>query len=418
MPKQLAYSPDGRWIASAASGSRVHLIDARTGETKLSYSLKNPSLIGFAFSPDSQSLALIDQFTVTVWDTKQGKQLRHSPDVFNRDSGSLNSFASSPDHEWLVSMNLRQEILVTKWDQMEPSHRIPFRSQSPVLAIGKRREWVAAADSNSPVIHVWKAPKFDTPTEWKSSESPVRALVSSRDGEILYAGRHDGTLQAWSIKGGRDESQFLRETSSILSLVVSQDGKLLAVITGNAVSLYDTATGRALHKIDWNGHFPTQKFALSPDNTTLAMGAIGRPIELWDVKTGKAVYRQPPALENLFSTKDHALFGSIHGSAVNLWNRKTGQLEKSFPFPYRAKDGAGFQGTSLLHGTEQLILGASEDEALYRDLAQQQSFQSLGRLPLNFESPRAYSGQGYAAYLIGPGAIQLNQFDTTGNLQR
>src|SRR5690606_25029472 len=91
-------------------------------------------------------------------------------------SDNFQIFATSPDYKWRAAWNNpKSEIIVAKWDQFEPVQRIPFRGMPRSLVIGKDGKWIAAGDHRHPLgFRLWKAPKFDSPVDWKA---PERKLV-------------------------------------------------------------------------------------------------------------------------------------------------------------------------------------------------------------------------------------------------
>ncbi len=415
---RLEYSPDGRWLAAARGSNGVSLINARTGEAKFDLVSPHPPMQSFAFSPDGQSVALYDPKGVMVWDFRSGNSVRRSS-VTNTQPGSANFqvFATSLDRKWRTAWNNpKSEIIIAQWDQFEPVHRIPLRGVPRNLVIGKDGKWVAASDYSHPLgFRLWKAPKFDSPADWKAAErKPIESLAGSPDGQILYVGFRDGTIQAWNIERGQDVSRFSKVSPSVdLSLVPSPDGKLLAAATRDAAVIYETATGRAIQSLKWERQIPFPIIAFSPDSRVLAVAAPGRPIELWDVKTGQVLYQNSPAIEWVFATKDRRLFGSRDGAEVLFWNRETGELEKSFPSHYRPNDGSRLIGGGALQGTEQLRLGTPDDEIYYRDLASGETFEPIGRSPVNFSIlwRRICSAKSQVATLHGPGVIRLHKID-------
>ena len=98
--------------------------------------------------------------------------------------------------------------------------------------------------------------------------------------------------------------------------------------------------------------------AFSPDGATLAISAASHPIELWDVKTGRAIYRQSPGIEHVFATKDPEMFGSVDDSHVHLWSLKTGEIEESFPATYQPK-GSTYSYSGPIQDSQQLVFAGS-----------------------------------------------------------
>src|SRR5262249_27463628 len=91
----MAYSPDGKRLATAAGTKAVKVWDVRTGQELLN--LKDAG-INVAFSPDGKHLASANPSdkTVKVWDAQTGQEL------FNLKGGGV-GVAFSPDGKRLAS---------------------------------------------------------------------------------------------------------------------------------------------------------------------------------------------------------------------------------------------------------------------------------------------------------------------------
>ena len=324
--------------------------------------------------------------------------------------------AVSPERQWRATMNIKNEISLSKWDDVEPLHRIPFEARYPLLAVGKAGQWVAAVKPESPVIHVWKAPKFDKPLEWKASESAIQALTRSPDGQTLYSGSADGSLQTWNIEKGRETPRFLAiDSKPIFKLAVSPDGKYLAAGGQDAVVIYEIESGRAMQNIDLEK--PTKPIlAFDPKGTTLAISSMADPIELWDVKTGQAIFRQLPAIENVFALDDPERFGSRDAPRYpHLEPGTRGKLEKSFPRNYKYQ-AESHPRPSISWPCGPIMVPSnsitrSSDGFQYRDLgAGQEEFEALFGISSILAFHRTIAANGMMVSFLGPGVFRLSKF--------
>lgn len=417
---KLAFSPDGRWLA-AGDSQIVTLFDAKTGDAVVKTPFPLGMLAGLAFSPDGQSLVVVQPSGLLICDAKEGAVPQRVPAKLSVKVGYLKFSATSPDGKWRATMPNNEEVGIGPWDQVEPLHKIPFKSGYPDMAMGNDGQWLATTDPKSSVVQIWKAPKFDSPEEWKIGNVSVRDMVAAPDGETFYISTFDGAIRAWNVKQGREVVNIPPvRRAAIHTLALSQKGTYLAAATESDVTILETKTGRPVQTVKLSR--PTNfliSLAFSPDENILAIGPHERPLELWNVKTGEAVHRPTfPRIERVFATKDPRRFVShnaknpeIYAStdefAITYWNRETGLPEESFPLNPWVKQEPFQQVDVLFHGAEQLLVKQGSWELFYRNLALgQKDSQSLGRMPYGAALTELH-GQGMHVLYLGPGIFRL-----------
>src|SRR5262249_17416037 len=72
----LAYSPDGKRLASASNDNPMKVRDAQTGREILTFTGHSAQVGSIAFSPDGQRLASASEDkTVKVWEAQTGREI-------------------------------------------------------------------------------------------------------------------------------------------------------------------------------------------------------------------------------------------------------------------------------------------------------------------------------------------------------
>jgi WD40 repeat protein/serine/threonine protein kinase len=95
----VAFSPDGKHLASAAEDKMVKVWDAQTGEELLTLKGHTDWVNSVAFSPDGKRLASAARNkTVKIWDAQTGEELL----TFKENSGFVSGVAFSPDGQRLT----------------------------------------------------------------------------------------------------------------------------------------------------------------------------------------------------------------------------------------------------------------------------------------------------------------------------
>ncbi|WP_283136347.1 hypothetical protein [Rhizohabitans arisaemae] len=273
----VAFSPDGKTLATGSHDETVVLWDVATRRQTASLAGHSGSVTSVAFSPDGRTLAVGGYpRTVRLWNVATRRQI--GVDLPGH-TGSVASVVFSPDGRTLATSGADKSVRL--WD------------------VATRRLIAAPLRGHS---------------------ERVVSTAFSPDGKTLAVGG-DNTVWLWDVRTRRRIATFDGYTSGGGPLAFSLDGRRL--VTG-AAQLWDAVTRRRIGG-PLDGHTGrVNSVAFSPDGVTLATGGDDGTVRLWDVVTRKQIGASytghtRPVTSVAFNHDGSILAGGGHDHSVRLW---------------------------------------------------------------------------------------------------
>ena len=350
-----AFSPDGKWLATADNSNLITIWDAATGErVSVFYGyLSIPSEDGLNYDPNSfwtsfvwGLIALKNDvqispdgkyafrakvgFEARKWELATGKIVQT---YFGHTKGVI-TFKLSADGKYLLTGSADRTAKL--WD---------VSSGKEVRTFSGHRSFIFHVDfshdqtkiltsSNDGTIKIWDMASGDLLQSIVLSKDPnvievgYTVKFSPNDLYLMIAYTH-GPLKMIEIDTGRQFMEFIGHTATTADFeFLGNSYQMVSTGWDNVLRLWDITSGMQVRK--FIGHNdPVHAVALNASGTKMASGGTDRKVILWNVATGKIMKtltgHKSIVTSVEYSPDEKYLISSTIDGITKIWDIETGR---------------------------------------------------------------------------------------------
>jgi len=280
----IAYSPDGKRIATSMDDRTARVWDARTGAMLLVLSGHTDDLAMVAYSPDGRRIVTAGDNSARVWDAATGHQLL----VLSGHVGYVWSAQFSPDGATIATASPDKTARI--WDAMTGAQLKVLSGHTNILC----------------------------------------GAAYSPDGSQLVTAGWDGTARTWDLHNGAKSQSLIGHSDAVGQVTYSPDGeRVLTVSADKTLRIWDARTGAQINVLRAQGEFNSA--AYSPDGTRIVTASTDKSAHIWDARTLtpiKAMTGPAAVLSATYSPDGQRVVASFEDATFGVWDVRTGELSE------------------------------------------------------------------------------------------
>jgi WD40 repeat protein len=327
----VAYSPDGKLIATGSADSSARLWDAETG-APVGKPLQSAGwIIAVAFSPDGQTLAAATNNgtganalgLLNLWDVSTGKAIGQPMKL--QHSGEMLAISFSPDGSTLLSV--AKDKAARLWDLTTREPIGEPLTHDDVLRVGAfspdgKTVLTASVDKTA---RLWDPKTGKALTEPLPHRGIVNTAAFSPDSKLVVTGT-DGEARLWAVPDGKPVGEAMIHNKQNVTRVTFQPkvgGKVVVTVSSDGtVQLWQAPSGKPIGQA-MKHRSQVWSLAISPDGKTIATGCLDQTARLWDsassLPLGAPLPHQSEVYSVIFSPDSQSLATVTYDRMARLW---------------------------------------------------------------------------------------------------
>jgi WD40 repeat protein/serine/threonine protein kinase/DNA-binding XRE family transcriptional regulator len=312
----VAFSPNGKYLATASDDNTARLWDVTTGAEVLSFNRHTNIVYSLAFSSDGKQLVTGSyDNTARLWDVATGGELR----VFSTHAHPVTALALSPDGRTLITGG-QADGVAHVWNVSTGKEVQRLEAQGGINGIAFAPDGLHAVTGGEDMTaRYWNVQTGETIRSFTGHTDRIWGVAISGDGNRLLTSSFDKTVRLWDIKTGQQLQVFTGLRDAINGVAFSPDDKLVAAGAQDATAMiWNTATGGVHNRLLGHTGF-VWSVAFSPDSRSVATASFDTTARLWSVDPAPAIMLRDGVFSAHYS-RDGTSVVTAGPAALRVWD--------------------------------------------------------------------------------------------------